>query len=115
MSDTTLSLTPEETFNIIVRINQLISVGGRKLQRLEAEHLDPYHFHEKYGFTPLVNFFNSIGDHICDSDGKVKKEFRNDNPHVVDWYERVSKYIRIFYRKGVRISVYKNEGNNKQS
>lgn len=107
--DLSLNNTPEEAFNIISRINQLISVGGKKVQRLEVEHLDPFHFHEKYGLTPLVNFFNSLSDHICDSDGKVLKEFRKDSPHVVDWYERASKYIRVFYRKGVRISVYKND------
>ena len=101
-----LHLTPEEAFEIICRINQTINVGGKKVTRLEAEHLSPKFFHEKYGFTPLLNFFNSLSDYICDPSGKINKEFNKEHKHVVDWYKQTSKYIKYHFQKGV--SDYKS-------
>lgn len=101
MSDRVLAHTPQEAFETILRSNQSIHVGGRKVTRLEAEHLDPRYFREKYGFTPLLNFYTALGEHICDSSGKVQKNFHKDHKHVVDWYKRASKYIRIHFQKGV--------------
>lgn len=106
MTDTLYANTPQEAFEVISRINQTLHVGGRKVTRLEAEHLSPKYFHEKYGFTPLLNFFNTLGDYICDNSGKVRKEFYKENKHVVDWYKQASKYIRIHFQNGV--NNYKN-------
>lgn len=101
MSDTALASTPQEVFETICRINQTIHVGGKKVTRLEAEHLSPKYFHDKYGFTPLLNFFNALGEHICEPGGKISKQFYKEHKHVVDWYKQTSKYIRIHFQKGV--------------
>lgn len=101
MTDRELASTPQEVFETVNRINQTIYVGGKKITRLEAEHLSPKYFHDKYGFTPLLNFFNTLGDHICEPGGKVDKQFYKEHKHVVDWYKQASKYIRIHFQKGV--------------
>lgn len=64
--------------------------------------ITPDHFHKKYSFSALVEFFNNLGEHVSDESGKINKDHRQAFEHESEWYIQAGKYIRIHYLKGVK-------------
>lgn len=96
-----VTLKPEEAFAIVARGSEILTFGQNKVSRFEVEHIYPQIFHDKFGLSSLVNFYITVGDFICERNGKVSKKFIAEYPDVVEWYKNTGKYINMVYAQGV--------------